>query len=357
MASFLFVGCLPGTTTPVTEEEEEEEEEVVITTVAPVITDITDAANVVLFSLTSTATLYMNKAEVVNGIIVHGTAPTYSEVRVYIDDLCAGTGNTGDTGIFEVVIAKADLGADAEKTLYATAKEAAIAVSAKSVEYTFTLDTDLPGIDSVAATADGAFVNTTATPLIGVLTGFTSPLVVTVALSGTGAVYLTPGVYTVVVSSATQVTVTTPAGVAGAPLLFAAAAVADAAIPELTLTFIAAPVLGEACTITVVGGTAAITDRYTLKFDENVDFTGAAAGVYDIFINGVAVAAAGDPDTYKESNDTCYWDTEGALGLGSTVTFTVYGVTDLAGNPGGTVAVPLTSNCFAGLASATSLAP
>ena len=357
-ASFLLVGCLPGTTTPVTPVEPVEPvEPVVVATVAPIITAITDAADVVLINLTSAATQYMNKAEVAAGIIVHGTAPTYSEVKVYVDDICAGTGNTGDTGVFEVVVAKADLGSDAVKTLYATAKEAAIAVSAHSVEYTFTLDTDLPGIDSVAATADAAATGGTS---VETDSSAVSPIV---AGPTATAADVEDGVWTIMIHGTTAVlnnmSITDPDGVVTYYTVTGGEVfAANGPIPGVTFTLAAAGVLAAAqySQITCVVEVAAIVDRYTLKFDEDVDFTGAAAGVYDIFITGAA-QAPGDPDTYKEGNDTCYWDTEGILALGNTVTFTVYGVTDLAGNPGGTLATPLTSNCFAGLASATSLAP
>jgi len=146
MASFLFVGCLgDGVTPPVDDEDDEDEEDVTpLTTVAPIITSITDnpvapTVPAAVISLTSSATQYMNAAEIALGIIVNGTAPTYSEVKVYIDDICAGTANVGDEGTFSVVVAKVDLGDDAEdKVLYATAKEAALPVSAHSVEYAFT---------------------------------------------------------------------------------------------------------------------------------------------------------------------------------------------------------------------------
>jgi len=77
MASFLFVGCVP--TTPEEEVVEEEEvvveEEVVAATVAPIITSILDypaagTTAVAVISLTSTATQYMNAAEIANGIVL-----------------------------------------------------------------------------------------------------------------------------------------------------------------------------------------------------------------------------------------------------------------------------------------------
>jgi len=149
MAAFLFVGCIPGVTTVV--DDEDEEEPVVPTTVAPIITSVSD------IDITSSATQYVNKAEAADGIVVTGTAPTYSEVRVYINGLTAGTGDAGANGVFEVVVAPADLEkavkTDGPKILHATAKETGLAESASSNECPFTLDTALPTITKCSATA------------------------------------------------------------------------------------------------------------------------------------------------------------------------------------------------------------
>jgi len=329
MASFLFVGCLPGTTTPVTEEEEEEEEVVTPpTTVAPIITAITDAANVVIVSLTSTATQYMNKAEVANGIIVHGTAPTYSEVKVYIDDICAGTGNTADTGIFEVVVAKADLGADAaDKAIYATAKEVAIDVSAHSVEYAFVLDTDLPGIDSVAANANQVFAIATVVP-----TATGAVLAVVAPVAGTTSPLIVTGVWTVNVLGTTGVTnnvqIIDPNGVITTYTCSDGATfAAGAPIPGVQFTLVAVLVAAQSDTITCVAETAAIAGRATLKFDEDVSYAAATAAtcVYGGNLVGRAFV------TYKEINDTNYWTITGPA-VYTTAAITVRGVADLAGN-------------------------
>ncbi|MCK4309261.1 MAG: hypothetical protein KAW42_04715 [Candidatus Atribacteria bacterium] len=150
MASFLFVGCLPGTTTP-TEPTEPTEPTVptvptVPATVAPVITSVPDIVGG-----------YVNKAAAADGIVVNGTAPTYSEVKVYINGICAGTGDTGVNGVFVVVVANADLikavKVDGAKTLYATAIEPGLTVSASSNVKKFTLDTAAPKIASSKATA------------------------------------------------------------------------------------------------------------------------------------------------------------------------------------------------------------
>ena len=356
VSSFLFVGCLPGTTTPVTPVEPVEPvEPVVVATVAPIITSITDNAAVpaVVISLTAT-TVYMNKAEVALGIIVNGTAPTYSEVKVYIDDICAGTADVGTSGTFSVVIAKADLGADGEKTLYATAKEAAIAVSAKSVEYTFTLDTDLPGIDSVAATAIGVGAtvgNATATAVGTHATDGTSPLTATTTpanvVSGTWLI-------TIIAPTGINNVAVTHLGVTDLYTMVAGQVIPeDLIIPGVGFTMMAGPLAtGNSTSILCAANVTAIAGRATLKYDEDVSYTAATAAtcVYGGNLTTPAFAA------YKESNDTYYFTMAGPAAY-FTAAITVYGVADLAGNVGGTAASPLSATCTVGVASATALLP
>ena len=362
MASFLFAGCLPGTTTPVTEEEEEEEEVVVITTVAPIITAITDAANVVLIGLTSTATQYMNATDVAAGIIVHGTAPTYSEVKVYVDDLCAGTGNTGDTGIFEVVVAEADLGADAaDKAIYATAKEAAIPVSAKSVEYVFVLDQVKPSATTLAATAETAVVPATATGAAvgGVVTIITPATLITVDT----AADLVAGVWRIdilgVTAVAGNVKITSPTGV-----VTLMNAVTDAStfytIPGVEVDMTGGVLtIGESYTVTCAAATALVAGRATVAYSEPVTFATADLGAF------TAIAwTTGIPHTTPVVKtfvtyiaDTVYYTLTAAgpvLSLYDTVRVVVNAMIDLAGNTQ-TTASSLT--CTVGAASATSLAP
>lgn len=349
MASFLFVGCLgDGVTPPVDDDEEDEDEDVGVTaTVAPVITAIAGLV------ITSSSTQYINATEAAV-VIVEGTAPTYSEVKVYIDDVTAGTANVGDTGTFTVVVAEADLGADGDKVLYATAKEAALDVSAHSVEYAFILDQVAPGIDSVAATADGAAVLPDSAPLTGAnpLASFTN--------NSTGTLVVGTWNVHILADSATtsNVRITPPTGLATTYTILGSAVVIDY-IPGLTMAFINNFAVGASVDVVIASSTGvAVVDRFTLKFNEDVSTTGATAGAYAIYATGtVTTTAAGDPSTYKESNDTGYWDTLDAITVGQAVTFTVYGVTDAAGNAGGTSAAPLTKTCNAGVASATSLKP
>ena len=349
-ASFLLVGCLPGTTTPVTPVEPVEPvEPVVVATVAPIITAIPG------ISLTSTATQYINAAEAAV-VTVAGTAPTYSEVKVYVDDVCAGTADVGVTGTFTVVIAEADLGADGDKVIYATAKEAAIAVSAKSVEYAFILDQVKPGIKEVKATAFAAATGGTATTL-------TTSTILSV---GTGidvastSADVEAGTWTLVAHGLTTVvnnlSVTSPSGVVTYYTVVGTETFTESIIPGVTFTLVGAGIaVPNWVDIVCVAETAAITDRATLKFDEDVTTTAALAGVYVITDIDTAVA---QPATfiYKEGNDTLYWNTFGAPGLAlyDRVAFTANGVADLAGN---TLTSVVSDTCVVGAASATSLAP
>jgi len=150
MVSFLFVGCLPGGVTP--DEPDEPDSPVLPASTTPVIKEITkiDGSTPVI-SLYSSKTQYMNKGEVADGILVTGVAPKYSTIKVYVDGAVVSTGYSyGVLEEFTVFVAKANLGVDGAKTLYATATEVALAESTPSTTYAFTLDTVEPKIVSVA---------------------------------------------------------------------------------------------------------------------------------------------------------------------------------------------------------------
>jgi len=143
MASFLFVGCLgDGVTPPV--DDEDEDGVTPPTTVPPIITAVTD------INIASSATQYVNAAEALDGIIVTGTAPTYSEVKVYINGITAGTGDAGVNGVFNVQVANADLikaaKVEGAKTLHATATDLGLPESDSSNVINFILDTVTPFI-------------------------------------------------------------------------------------------------------------------------------------------------------------------------------------------------------------------
>jgi hypothetical protein len=356
MAAFLFVGCIPDVVTPpVDEEEEEEEEEVVVAaTVAPIITSITDNAAVpaAVISLTSTATRYMNAAEVALGIIVNGTAPTYSEVKVYVDDVCAGTADVGVSGTFAVVVAEADLGADGDKVIYATAKEAAIDVSAHSTEYAFVLDQVKPTATTLAATAAAAnAVDST------IVSG--SGAIDSAYIAGSGT--LVAGAYTINClgdsSELSNVVVTTPAGVSTTYSIGIANYLDLGIIPGVELDFLSTFAAGDACTVTV---TTTIASRATVLFDEEVTYATASGANYtwtswDLSLNAsnaVNVATFINYVSLKSyfSPITCAL----ALARYDTLNCVVNGMTDLAGN---TQTVANVLSCTVGAASATSLAP
>jgi len=149
MASFLFVGCLgDGVTPPV--DDEDEDGVTPPTTVAPIITSVSG------IDITSSSTQYINAAEAVGGITVMGTAPTYSEIKVYINGITAGTGDSGADGEWTVIVANADLikaaKVEGAKTLDATAEEPGLAVSVSSNVISFILDTVIPYILSSVGT-------------------------------------------------------------------------------------------------------------------------------------------------------------------------------------------------------------
>ena len=341
MASFLFVGCLgDGVTPPVDDEDEEDVTPPAVATATPVITAIAG------INIASSAVRYINNAEAAL-VVVTGTAEAYSEVKVYINGTVADTGLARANATFDVVMAKADLGTDGLKLLHVTATLTGFDESADSTGYLFILDTDDPDISAVRATAEIGWVNTVVEPAHAVLGGGANPLVAGLAgatLSGTVGVRLVSGAYTIICTTAgalgvAVVTITDPDGVATLYLTpVGAPAIIDLAIPGLTLTSIAGPlVLGDACTVTVsaVGAVVPIQARATLKFDENVTLAAATAGTYSDLSNlGANTTLA--RDVYQASNNTWYWvapETAAAvIDEGDLLSFSASGVADAAGN-------------------------
>jgi len=177
------------------------------------------------------------------------------------------------------------------------------------------------------------------------------------ALSATTGIDVVAGDYIIKAlavqgAAADNIKITTPAGVSTNYYGVATGDTFDDVIPGVDITFAAFSV-GDGVTITntaAVAASTAIDGRATITFDEDVSHTGMAAGTYA----GGLVSV--DPTTYKTATDTGYWTGLTAT-KGATVTITVYGITDLAGNVGGTSASVLTKSCTVGTASATSLAP
>jgi len=141
MSSFLFVGCLPGTTTP---EEEVPVVPVVAKTETPYITWIDDGTGASI-NLSPTVTQYSSGPEV-QGVAVPG-----SVIKVYIDGKQSGVGYTGAGGSFNggvaIPVSMITL-TEGVKKLYVTATQPGLAESDKSAEYTFTYDETAPKIVS-----------------------------------------------------------------------------------------------------------------------------------------------------------------------------------------------------------------
>lgn len=266
VTSFLFVGCLPGVTP---DPDPDPTPDPTPTTVAPVITGIAG------ISLTGSAE-YINAGEA-DDVIVTGTAPTLSEVKVYVDGVTAGTGNTGNSGVFSVVIAEADLGADGAKTLYATATDVGLPESAHSVEYKFVLDTVAPKATELKATgAVAASVTTTYPSGSEFFDGWGGRP----SLGGTGT--LTAGTWYIAVlgisGAPDNVTITDPDGVV-MTYTVSSNITFNGNIPGVTFKIAQSELLPGKVAKVVVG--TAIASRATVLFDEEITYASAAtAGNY-----------------------------------------------------------------------------
>jgi len=352
MASFLFVGCTTPVEEEVAEEEEvEEEEEVVVAaTVAPVLLTVAG------ISLTSSATQYINATEAAV-VVVTGTAPTTSEVKVYVDDVCAGTADVAVNGTFSVVVAEADLGADGDKVIYATAKEAAIGVSAHSTEYAFILDQVKPTATTLAATADTAVAIDSA-----IVSG--TAMFDSCAAGSIGT--LAAGTWTITCVSDSGVTgnVTISDGTTTTAYSIDSADLFNGVIPGVQFQFVT-PVVGDVNTITI---TEAISERATVTFDEEVTY--ATASSVDVTTGNYIWTAwdqslnvsSGTVQTGVFANyadkvsyfSAVTFGTTAQLARYDTLNCVVNGMTDLAGN---TQTVASVISCTVGAASATSLLP
>ncbi len=115
---------------------------------------------------------YVNEAKYADGITVNGYAASGSLIKVYIDEVVVAEMDTtsGDGyGLFVVAITKDELDEDGPKTVWATAKQPALAESDPSNTYEFILDTEGPEIieatgtwkaDAVGVTGAGTFTVT-----------------------------------------------------------------------------------------------------------------------------------------------------------------------------------------------------
>lgn len=343
MLSFIFAGC--ALTIP--------EEEELVPTDTPTISSISG------IDITSASTQYVNKDESADGITVEGSAATGAEVKVYINDAAvAATAVATATGTWSLIITEIELGDDGEKTVYAVASEAGLA-DATSTSYDFTLDTDAPGISSIACTANVEAV--AASPVTTEITSHIwsdEPFIKSLSLSGTPGQTVVEGDYVITAlkgyAQENNVEITTPAGDSTTYDIvdwIGENSVFLDVIPGIRIEF-GHFAEGDTCTITntaAVSAVSAIAGRATMTFDEDIAFAGAMTGTY-----GNLVSA--DPFTYKEATDTAYW-TDLTAAEGDTVTITVYGITDLAGNVGGAATAPLAKSCIVGAASETILVP
>jgi len=355
MASVLFVGC----TTPPTPDPDPDPTPtpVVVISATPVLTAVETSAAVSIFDVTSTSTLYMNKAEVGTSILVKGTAPSESLVQLYLGDVAItpAVGEAAATGLWSIAVAKSSLGVDGVKVLTAKCTEVGLAVSEASNVVTFTYDTDLPGISAVAATAASTEV---AADLA--LTVVTNASVTAIAETETliPAQTIVAGTWIIKILGTTGITnnvlVVSPSGTGTYYTVTTGAVVRDTMIPGIKITFTALTTGLVDATVKIVVTTAAVSDiaaRATITFDEDLGYSGMAAGTYSF---GTTTT---DPSVYKDSTYVAYWTTCAPGAVNATCNFSVYGITDLAGNVGGTLAAPLTKSCTVGAASATALKP
>jgi len=355
MASVLFVGCTtPPTPTP-DPDPDPTPTPVVVVSATPVLTAVATSAGVAIFDVLGTGTLYMNTAEAGSLILLQGTAPAESVVKVYFDDVAIATvAETGVTGLWNMYVAKSSLGADGVKVLTVKCTEVGLAESVASNAVTFTLDTVDPSFTIAATAAAGASGATDASGIVVATSGTMpiQPALITAGTTGTAVA----GVWTIYCRSdsttgtnSTNVDVTTPAGVKTSYLI-TNTTIAYELVTGFDTTFVAGFAAGDGCkvTVTAAGTIAAIISRATITFDEDVSAAGAAAGTY---------TTVGDPANYKTATDTGYWSSITVGAAGATYTITAYGFTDLAGNVGGTSTSLVSASCTVGAASATLLQP
>jgi len=151
MASFLFVGCMPGVTPPADDADDEEDEDVGVKTETPFITATG-------FDILATTTEYINDIEL---ILVDGVGVAGAIIKLYIDDVYVGIGNTGIGGTFEDIAVTGATVTEGAKTLYVTATVPGLAESDKSTEYTFTFDETAPTILSVVGDSSDEYITVT----------------------------------------------------------------------------------------------------------------------------------------------------------------------------------------------------
>lgn len=147
MASFLFVGCLPGVTPGV---DDEEDEDVGVKTETPV---ITGASN---FDILATTTEYVTAAPTIDGVAVPGAV-----VKLYIDGVYAGITYAATNGVFTGLAITGITLTEGERKVSVTATLSGFAESDKSTEYAFTYDETSPTIVSVVGDSSSEYITVT----------------------------------------------------------------------------------------------------------------------------------------------------------------------------------------------------
>ena len=216
MASFLFVGCIP--TTPdeeVAEEEVAEEEVAEEEEVAVVQTDTPYITGVAGISILSSSTQYINAAEDGTAFTVAGVGVAGAIIKLYIDDVYAGVGSTGDGGSFSgITITAITMAEGADKTLHVTATLPGLAESDASTAYTFTYDKTAPTIASVVGDSSSNYITVTFDEAVASATGSTYTY-----LSGTAYTVTAPSIVPAAVTapSATTIRLTEETSLATGP--------------------------------------------------------------------------------------------------------------------------------------------
>jgi len=358
VSSFLFVGCL-GVTPPADDVDDDDDVDDVLASATPVLTGVASSAvvPVAIVDLTSTATQYVNKAEAGTLIFVQGTAPAESLVSIYLDDVAitAAVGETSVNGLWSIFVAKSALGDDGVKVITAKCTEVGLTESVASNAATFTLDTVLPSATTLAATADAAAGATGGTAVSDVLG--TAIVSATVPAANTDDIVTGTWVIKILgISGATNNvsfaldggTPTIYTGVSGSHIF-----ALGAPIPGVRVLLPVVPTPGQQSTITCLAESAAIVDRARVLFSEEI--TNASAILLANYVFSTA-AVVNVPTAVLYADPYMYFSpmVTAVLASGNTLSCSVNGVEDLAGNIQTTASV---ITCVVSAAHATTLAP
>ncbi len=168
VASFLFVGCLPETVTPVTPTEP------VTPTVAK--TDTPYITSVGSISLYSTLTQYTSS------LTTGGYGVSSAIIKLYVDDVQIGVSTTGEGGDFSVTKTMAKV-TDGVRVVYVTATAPGLAESDASTKYTVTFDTTAPTLASAVADSSADTITITFSEDVSMALSDTTSTTFTWALS------------------------------------------------------------------------------------------------------------------------------------------------------------------------------